>query len=131
MGCGRQDLGDGRRRSDDLLEVVEHQQRMLIGQGAHQDRQRRPSAFIAKAACDRSRHQLGVVEGCKIDKCRAVGKSVAQVGGGLQCQPCLADATWTDQCEQPRFTVRKQRPQVGKLPYAADQQALCRQMWLQ
>ena len=92
MVCGSQQLRDEGRRRDYLLKVVEHQQRMLLDQGTQQQRQRCHSCFVPKAAHNCGRHKLRVVDGSKIDKCRAVGKSGAQIGGGLQRQACLADA---------------------------------------
>ena len=41
MGCGGQELDDNWRRARNLLEIVEQKQRMLLAQGACQDRQRR------------------------------------------------------------------------------------------
>jgi hypothetical protein len=94
-GPGAQNLlGQAGARVDQVLAVVEHDQRLPRGQirdqrlqgGArcgdrHADGQRR-----------RLRHQLRVAEARQVDKPRAVGQLRQRVGGGLERQPRLAAA---------------------------------------
>ena len=88
---------------------------MLVVQRACQDSQRRRSRVESESTCDRCWHQLGVAEGCEIDKPDAVDKRITQVSGDLQRQARLADAARTNQREEPRVALDQERSQGSNI----------------
>jgi uncharacterized membrane protein YccC len=86
-----------------VLEVVEDQQHPLVAQRLDQEldgigavRRRQ-----AQRATDQRGHACDIANACEFDEPHAVGKRIQQGGAHLMREPCLADASWARQRDEP------------------------------
>ena len=101
-------LADPRRRVDDLLEVVEHEQRLAIGQVAGEAVERcRPRRFHEREARrDRRDDQLRIADRVEGDEPRAILELAGHPSRELDRQPRLARAAGTGQRDQALLAAR-------------------------
>ena len=107
-------LGDERRRTGHLLEVVEHQQHGLVTQVILERLQQRAVRRLAdpQGGSDGRRHQALVGDGSQLDEEDAIGVLTQAFGGHLQRQSGLAGAT--------RAGERDQAGRVDQLAHRGD-----------
>ena len=93
---------------DDVLAVVEQQQRALAAQCGFDEGERRDVAFCARAkrARDRMRDKRRVGHRREFHEPDPIVERAGQLAGRLDCQACLAGPARTDQRDQPRLACR-------------------------
>ena len=101
-GAVGQEVGDERRRVDDVLEVVEHQEQAPRSQiGAQRRLDRLGGGFAnAERAGDGGGDQRRGRDRRQRDEPDAIGVRLDQIGGDLQGQAGLAGATRSGEREQ-------------------------------
>ena len=119
--AGRQQLRHQRGRRHDLLEVVEHQQHLLILQELLQALEQHLARFFldAQRPGDAGGHQRGVPDGRQRDKVDPVLKVLEQVGGHLQAQAGLAGAAGTGEGQQTHLRTPQEFARRRRLPAPA------------
>jgi hypothetical protein len=118
-----QQVRDQRGRLHDLLEVVQHQQELLLAEVAlelHYDLLV-PRHLYPEGGCDPCSHELRRAERSEIDEPHAVGKFVKQLSRDLERQAGLADATRTGQGHQAHRGLAQLLPDCCDLLLAPDQ----------
>ena len=97
-----EEVGDERRRVDDVLEVVEHQEQASRSQiGAQRRLDGLGGGFAnAERAGDGGGHQRRGRDRRQRDEPDAIGVRPDQIGGDVQCQAGLAGATGSGEREQ-------------------------------
>ena len=107
-GTPRQQRGDVRRGLEDLLDVVEEQQVCAVPNApASASRARRHGQAEADSGRDRREHSQGSSTLSRGTKATAPGSLVGPVLGDRERHPGLADATWSDDRDQPGAGARR------------------------
>jgi len=124
FGAGGQEVGDQVcHRGCEVLAVVKQQQRLPRAQESRQFRRN----GVGRGSDERERRGQRVGHECRIhdrrqvDPDHPIGKGGGHVLGDSQCEPCLADATWTDKGQEGNSLVEQQRPGRGPLILPADE----------
>ena len=108
--CGLEDGVDQRRRRlEQVLAVVDHQQHALVFQLLRHRLQQRPARLFAHAQHLRGlgRHERAVAQRREVDEPDAVGKLAGHLGRHLQAQPRLAQPAHAQQGDQARRPQRR------------------------
>ena len=118
-GGARHQRADLRRGRQHLLEVVEHEQRPLLGELAREAL----GIGIARAEPlgDRGQDETGVRDRLQLDEERAAREVLGCGGGGRQREPRLAGAAGARQRDEPDVGIREQRLHRLELGFAADE----------
>jgi hypothetical protein len=101
----RQHIGNQRRRSEDLLEVVEQQQQLPLTQRRlerHLDCLTTDLAHAQRLG-NSGDYQAWVADRRQVDKTNTICEGVINLGGDLQRQPSLAGAAGAGQGHQPHL----------------------------
>ena len=123
-GAGGQEVGDERRRVDDLLEVVEHEQELPSRRAAAEPRHRagRAGSRATPSACgDRRARGPGRGPAARATKPTPSAKSAARSLRDPQRQAGLADAAGAGQRHQAHARAAQQGADSGELALAADE----------
>ena len=127
-GCTREQLGEHRRRVEQLLEVVEHEQRPPAAQGGDQRFER--SAFRpldqAERAGDRGRDEVGVADRSELDEHHATGELGVEACCGLDGEPRLSRSGRSRQGQEAHICPAQQRADLPLLPAPADERGRSR-----
>jgi hypothetical protein len=104
-GTSDQEPDEQRGGLDDLLEVVQHQQHMVVPQGLDQALCEWATARLAdtERLGDGRRHEVRLGERRQVHEADAVGELRRQLGGHRQRQPGLAHSARTGQRHQTRI----------------------------
>jgi hypothetical protein len=126
--CGRRhEIGDHRRRLQDLLAVIEQQQDWPFLVARHPDAPRqvdRSDVGQAQSFGDGGRHERGITHAGQLDEHRAGRAGVRDATSDLEGQPRLSDSPGTQKRNQPGTGITQpivQRLQVGVAPDEARQ----------
>ena len=119
----RQEPGDVRCGSDDLLEVVEHEQDSLFVQKRGQRRFLRDARLLAHAerGCDRAEDEARLTHRRQRDEEDTVGEGIHELGACLQGQPGLAGASRTGERDEARRAVAEQLEECRELGRPSNQ----------
>ena len=95
-------VGDHAGRLQHLLEVVQHDEQLLVAQiGLEPFQQRLSGSFLeAKGGSNRGHDQRRISDWRKVNKEDAVGKGIEELGRDLERQAGLADAAGSRQRDQ-------------------------------
>jgi hypothetical protein len=112
-----------RRRLDHLLEVVQHQEQVLIGQRTPErlDQGRVDLLLDPAGLGDRGEDEGGIADGRERDEDDAIGKAGGEVVGHGQRQPGLADPTGAGQGQDRHIRIEQQVADSRHFPVPADQ----------
>ena len=115
VGAGRKWAGESCGRVEEVLEVVEEQEEVLVGDvlGEAVVGSDGPSCFLE--------HEGGVAQRCERHPEDAVGVVVAGCGRGLQGEPGLAGAAGAGEGEQANVVAGEEREHLGELVLAAEE----------
>ena len=113
FAAGNDDLQSGRRGQQcgnqrggrhQVLEIIDQQEHIPLGQDAIQGVQHRFSGAFKDPQCpgNRFRHQRRIGQGGQIHKPYAVGESLDHIGRDLDRQPRLAGPARSGKCQQAR-----------------------------
>ncbi len=102
VGAGGEEGGDERRRGDDLLEAVEHEQRAAVAEGGLEGLEGRVVAGFADAERlgEGGGDEFGVGDRREGDEADAVGEAAGDRLGDLQGEAGLADAAGAGQGQE-------------------------------
>ena len=119
----RQQLGDLRRSRHHVLEVVEHQQHLLVTEVLLQPHQGRLAAKLTNAQRrrDGGHHERWIAHWRKRDEEDAVLELVQYLGGHLQSEPGLAHAARAREREQPHVRAQQLAPDGDDVGLATDE----------
>src|SRR5947209_710350 len=114
-GTACQQISDERGAVQDLLDIVEHQQEMLVVQErTHLLGERGVSLFTdPEHLSNYTRNQRCITDGCQRNVHRAIGKVRSEVPGKLKRKSCLADTTGSCQGEQVGIAATQQGQGMG------------------
>ena len=118
-----QQLAEQRSRRDHLLEVVKHQQHLLVAHQRQQLFERKPAAGFVVRKCfgDRGHDSGRVVDACERHDERPIGKLGLEIGGDLHRQAGLADTGRSHQRHQTNIGALEQATHSRDLGCPADQ----------
>ena len=100
---------------DDLLEVVEHEQRPPVAE------ERGRVALGADRARDRGEDERRIAKRRQVDEPDAVGERVPRLARRREREASLPDPAGTRERDDPRAVIREQAPDVGELHLAPDE----------
>jgi hypothetical protein len=125
----RQDLGDERRRLEDLLEVVEDEQRRgAVPRGLHPPRQIRHRGVDEPQGLGNRRRDETSIPDCRQrhehHARRAIGRDLPS---DFQCQPRLAGSARPGECNEASGAIRQPLPERFEIVLAADKRR--RRQW--
>ena len=122
-GASASRVAERRRRGQHLLEVVEHEQELLVAQVLDQRLERALARLLAQAERlrDRRHDELRLADRRELDEGRAVREPLAHAGGELEREPGLAGAAGADQRQQAHVVAREQLAGLGELALAPDE----------
>jgi hypothetical protein len=108
-----------------LFAVVQNQQYPTLAKRAEQPGEGRLGAFMHEPAgsSDGVHHPVRVANGAQVSKVHTIGVFGLDGRCNGECQPRLADTTWTGQCQQPRRVLEQHSARVADLLRATDQRA--------
>src|SRR5687767_13434144 len=109
------------RSRKDVLEVVEHEQRLLLAQMRREALPRRRVGLEAERPCNGGRHELLVGDRAELDEDDAVAKLVEQLPAELDGEPGLAASAGAGQGQQANLGGAKQLRELCELLRSADQ----------
>jgi len=114
-GTASQQGSDERGTVQDLLGIVEHKQEVLLVQAClHLLGGRGGSCFAdPERLGDYPWNEGGIADGSQCDEDHAIDKVSSEVLGDLECQPRLADTTWSYQGEQVDIGAPQQGQGMG------------------
>ena len=120
---GRQQLGRERCRLEQVLEVVEHEEQLAIGEeGLECILARLPAALLQRERLgDRVRHDLRLGHGRQRREPRPVGELAGHGACHLEREARLARAARAGEGQQAHAGAEDQRPDLLELPAAADE----------
>ena len=117
-----QQPGDERSRGEQMLEVVEHEQKLQIPDASSETKLLiRPERREADSFGDRRRHEIRVCEPVERDVCRTVGKSRSEPASNLKGEARLADAAGPRQSHESHVAALQQPQELAELVVAPDE----------
>ena len=121
--CRRQQVGDQRRGVEHVLEVVEHEEHLAIGEVVAEDRRVAAAGLLAQGegAGDGGGDEVGFPRGGQEHREGAIGLIRQQVRRKAHREARLARASGSGEGEQPGPVLGQDRPGGGQLALAADQ----------
>jgi hypothetical protein len=122
-GAETQEIAHLRPRGDHLLEVIQDQELVGVGQNADQAVMQQSGAHVAQSqySGDGVQDESGIGNRGEVDEGDAVGKGIADIAGGRKRQAGLADAARPGQGQQANIGIAHQRDNGGQLSIARNQ----------
>jgi hypothetical protein len=105
---------------EQVLAVVEDQQKLPVAQVRDEDVQRLGSGLVPEVQCcqDCIAHNSRIADISKLDQPGAVCKATREIGSRTKCEARLPDAAWSDEADEP--SRRKLGSDLAKLASASD-----------
>ncbi len=121
-GCGCKDRRELAGRLDDVLEVVEDDEKLPVGQFGADRRSPVRGLGLAETESSRERWEnlLGPRERREVDEQRAVHELTAETARNLDRKPGLADPTGPHERDEPRAGIEQELSECLQLAVAAD-----------
>jgi hypothetical protein len=120
--AGGKEGGKARRGRDDLLDIVEHEQRLIRPQRRRKPLGKGRSAAVRHAhrLGDGREHEAGIAQACKRDN-HHHRKGVAEVRGDLEGEPRFAHAAGSGQGHERHVVAQEERANLHDFALPPDQ----------
>ena len=109
------------RRVEQVLEVVEYEQELMVGEEALERFLRRPARGDAKRARNRRGDERSAAHRCQLDEGGAVSEAHREAVRQLEREPRLADAAGAGERQEPHAVLSQQPLRVGELAASPEQ----------